>query len=124
MYNRPTFERKAFDMPESEARRSPLTEQQREEILEAYEREERWMLLQVGFHEGFDIEADPGTNPVVLIRETFEEGLSPDDARRLAVLLLQAADYAEFGPGEWDNGEWKPALRPGGSDGRPTRSAR
>ena len=33
--------------------------------------------------------------------------LTPDQARLLAVNLLQAADHVEFGPGEWTaSGEW------------------
>lgn len=32
--------------------------------------------------------------------------LSPDEARREAQALLAAADHAEFGGGEWRDGEW------------------
>jgi hypothetical protein len=89
--------------------RAPLTAEQRAELDDAATHGNRAGIL----HPSDDcptgvLFADPGKRPhgvVVLADDQF----TPDEARRIARALLELADWAEFGPGEWaSSGEWQP----------------
>jgi hypothetical protein len=79
--------------------REPLTDEQRE--LD-------WPTLCPGGLGGIVADA----NDCEVILDTWGCGagttctLSPDEARREAIALLEAADYAEYGSGEWRDDGW------------------
>jgi hypothetical protein len=66
------------------------------------------------YHEGCVVGCIADVTEGTVILDTWGCGagkqstveLSPDEARAEAQALLAAADYVEFGPGEWRDGEW------------------
>jgi hypothetical protein len=88
--------------------RTPLTPEQRAELDAAEQDGNRARILLAPEDCPIDILADPG-KPDGAVVIVADESLTPDDARRAARALLELADWAEFGPGEFDSsGAWAP----------------
>jgi hypothetical protein len=101
------------ELPPQSNARAPLTSDERRALPSG----QGWLNLLAPHYSPVDMVAAPtaGARGLVYIEQTISagDGFEPDEARQFARALLELADHAEYGPGEWHNGAWRPERRDG-----------
>jgi hypothetical protein len=93
--------------------RAPLSREQRSALPSG----QGWLNLLAPHYSPIELVAcaTAGAAGLVYVQQRIEDGdgFTPDEARQVARALLELADHAEYGPGEWHKAVWHPERRHG-----------